>query len=230
MINVETFCALFLDYFRPLRTFHKYSRQIFLAFGCLGFYLVGLIFVTKVGKTVVFNPCSYGKLKLLYKLKQTFQRLQGGVYVFEIFNTYGMAGWSLFFIAACECIAIGWVYGADRHWDEINRMIGPSKIRPLIIFIWKYVGPILCMVSVAAFRPRFYCTLRLKTSWLWATYEGHIFSMFAQTCRRCPFTTLLSTVQCLTVTMSIHLGLKSFVILYQQVRLCGYHSMLCIPL
>ncbi|CAK8673315.1 unnamed protein product [Clavelina lepadiformis] len=117
-VYVESFCAFFLDYIRPLRTFHKYSRQIFLAFSSVGFYLGGLIFMT-----------------------------EGGVYVFEMFNTYGIAGWSLFFISACECIAIGWVYGADRHWDEINRMIGPSKIRPLIIFMWKYVTPILCLVS-----------------------------------------------------------------------------------
>ncbi|XP_076824914.1 sodium- and chloride-dependent GABA transporter 1-like [Clavelina lepadiformis] len=141
LIYVEAFCALFLDYFRPLRTFHKYSRPIFLAFGCLGFYLSGLIFVTK-----------------------------GGVYVFEIFNTYGMAGWSLFFIAACECIAIGWVYGAHRHWDEINRMIGPSKIRPVIIFIWKYVGPILCvLVSI------YYVAVHSRM-----TYGNYIYPPWAQ--------------------------------------------------
>ncbi|CAK8673471.1 unnamed protein product [Clavelina lepadiformis] len=119
-VFVESFCAIFMDIYPRLRNFHKYSREIFLAVCNVGFCSLGMVFMT-----------------------------EGGVYVFEIFNTYGIAGWCVFFIATCEFIAVGWVYGADRHWDEINRMVGYSWIRFVVTLVWKYIGPAICMtVSV----------------------------------------------------------------------------------
>ncbi|XP_076822055.1 sodium- and chloride-dependent GABA transporter 2-like [Clavelina lepadiformis] len=119
-VYMESFCALFMDFSVRLREFHKYSREIFLALCNIGFFLVGLSCVT-----------------------------EGGIYVFEIFNTYGVAGWCLFFIAACEFVAVGWVYGASHYWKQINRMIGPSKLQPVVTFIWKFFGPSICLaVSV----------------------------------------------------------------------------------
>ncbi|XP_076821268.1 sodium- and chloride-dependent betaine transporter-like [Clavelina lepadiformis] len=115
-VYVESFCAFFMDSYPRLRNFHKYSREIFFAVCNAGFCLLGIIFVT-----------------------------EGGVYVFEIFNTYGSAGWSVFLVATCEFVAVGWVYGADRHWDEINRMVGYSRIRFVVALVWKYIGPAICM-------------------------------------------------------------------------------------
>ncbi|XP_076823753.1 sodium- and chloride-dependent betaine transporter-like isoform X2 [Clavelina lepadiformis] len=116
-VFVESFCAIFMDIYPRLRNFHKYSREIFLAVCNVGFCSLGMVFMT-----------------------------EGGVYVFEIFNTYGIAGWCVFFIATCEFIAVGWVYGADRHWDEINRMVGYSRIRFVVTLVWKYIGPAICMM------------------------------------------------------------------------------------
>ncbi|XP_076823755.1 sodium- and chloride-dependent GABA transporter 3-like [Clavelina lepadiformis] len=116
-VYVESFCAIFMDIYPRLRNFHKYSREIFLAVCNVGFCSLGMIFMT-----------------------------EGGVYVFEIFNTYGIAGWCVFFIATCEFVAVGWVYGADRHWDEINRMVGYCRIRFVVTLVWKYIGPAICMM------------------------------------------------------------------------------------
>ncbi|XP_076823831.1 sodium- and chloride-dependent betaine transporter-like [Clavelina lepadiformis] len=140
-VYMESFCALFMDINPRLRKCHKYSRQLFLAICCVGFCLLGMIFMTK-----------------------------GGVYVFEMFNMYGKAGWCLFFIAACEFIAIGWVYGADCHWKEINRMIGPRKIQPIVTVVWKYVGPILCLAMSI-----YYVTAHSPLS-----YGSYVYPVWAQ--------------------------------------------------
>jgi len=73
--------------------------------------------------------------------------LQGGVYIFEIYNNFGVAGWCLFFIATCECLVIGWIYGASRHWLELKKMIGETWGRAWLIASWKFFAPCICSVS-----------------------------------------------------------------------------------
>ena len=73
---------------------------------------------------------------------------QGGIYVFEIFNQYGAAGWCIYLTATAEFIAIGWCYGAKRYLDNIEDMIGSTFLRPFLTITWKYTGPFLCLVSI----------------------------------------------------------------------------------
>ncbi|CAK8673346.1 unnamed protein product [Clavelina lepadiformis] len=153
-VFVESFCAFVMDVCPRLRDFHKYSREIFLVFCNAGFCLLGLICTT-----------------------------EGGVYVFEVINTYGVAGWSLFFIATCEFVAVGWVYGADRHWDEINRMVGSSRVRQLMVLIWKYFGPMICLAIfiyyVTAHSPLSYGSYVYPT---WAQAICHVVASSSAAC------------------------------------------------
>jgi len=45
-------------------------------------------------------------------------------------------------------MAVGWMYGASRHWLEIKKMIGDSLGRLWLIISWKFVGPCICSVRV----------------------------------------------------------------------------------
>uniref|UniRef100_H2YFR3 Transporter n=1 Tax=Ciona savignyi TaxID=51511 RepID=H2YFR3_CIOSA len=70
---------------------------------------------------------------------------QGGIYVFEIFNRYGYAGWCTFLLCGCELVAISWFYGLDIHFKEIENMIGTTRGKFLLKMSWKFISPFICM-------------------------------------------------------------------------------------
>ncbi|CAB1346184.1 unnamed protein product [Coregonus sp. 'balchen'] len=49
---------------------------------------------------------------------------ENGIVLFQLIDSYGPSGTSLLFIACFECIAVAWVYGANRFLDNIEDMIG----------------------------------------------------------------------------------------------------------
>lgn len=94
----------------------KKRRSLFLAASCLLSFIIGLLFVT-----------------------------EGGIYIFNIFNTYACAGWALLTIMFFECIAVSWAYGVDRYYDNIKEMIG---YHPPIFwkYCWLIFTPLLCIL------------------------------------------------------------------------------------
>uniref|UniRef100_A0A3Q3VNP9 Transporter n=1 Tax=Mola mola TaxID=94237 RepID=A0A3Q3VNP9_MOLML len=68
---------------------------------------------------------------------------QGGIFLFQLMDMYGASGITLLFIACCETIAIAWVYGADRFYDNIEDMIG-YKPFPVLKYCWLFITPLLC--------------------------------------------------------------------------------------
>ncbi|XP_037615891.1 sodium- and chloride-dependent GABA transporter 2-like [Sebastes umbrosus] len=72
---------------------------------------------------------------------------QGGIIIFELVDTYGPSGISLLLIACCETIIIGWVYGADRFYDNIEDMIGYRPF-PVLKYCWLFITPLICGVTM----------------------------------------------------------------------------------
>uniref|UniRef100_A0A452HIU2 Solute carrier family 6 member 12 n=1 Tax=Gopherus agassizii TaxID=38772 RepID=A0A452HIU2_9SAUR len=71
---------------------------------------------------------------------------EGGMYVFQLFDYYAASGTCLLFLAIFEAICVGWVYGADRFYNNIEDMIGYRQW-PLFKMCWQVVTPDVCLVG-----------------------------------------------------------------------------------
>lgn len=67
----------------------------------------------------------------------------GGMYVFQIFDYYA-ASRILLLVALFECIAIAWIYGVERFYDNIEMMVG-FRINPFMKICWVALSPIFCL-------------------------------------------------------------------------------------
>lgn len=72
---------------------------------------------------------------------------EGGLYVFQLFDYYACTGMTLLLFAILQSVCIGWVYGADRLYDNIHDMIG---YRPwgYMKYCWKYLTPAICTFTL----------------------------------------------------------------------------------
>uniref|UniRef100_A0AAV2M467 Sodium-and chloride-dependent GABA transporter 3 n=1 Tax=Knipowitschia caucasica TaxID=637954 RepID=A0AAV2M467_KNICA len=68
---------------------------------------------------------------------------EGGMYVFQLFDAYAASGMCLLFVAIFESICIGWVYGSDRFYLNIEDMIGYKPIF-FIKWCWMFLTPGIC--------------------------------------------------------------------------------------
>nr|XP_025046718.1 sodium- and chloride-dependent GABA transporter 2 isoform X3 [Pelodiscus sinensis] len=71
---------------------------------------------------------------------------EGGMYVFQLFDYYAASGMCLLFVAIFETLCIGWVYGADRFYDNIEDMIG-YRPWPVIKYCWLFITPAVCLAT-----------------------------------------------------------------------------------
>ncbi|XP_069084237.1 sodium- and chloride-dependent GABA transporter 2-like [Pleurodeles waltl] len=117
----------------------KNRRELLMLFFSIFSYLIGLIMLT-----------------------------EGGVYVFQLLDYYAASGMCLLFIAMFESICIGWVYGADKFYHNIEHMIGYRPL-PLIKYCWQFVTPALCLAtflfSVIKYTPLTYNKKYVYPSW-----------------------------------------------------------------
>ncbi|KAL7012116.1 hypothetical protein ACKWTF_014643 [Chironomus riparius] len=69
---------------------------------------------------------------------------QGGMYMFQILDSYAVSGFCLLFLIFFECISISWCYGIERFYDGIKDMIGyyPMKWWK---FCWCITTPFICL-------------------------------------------------------------------------------------
>ncbi|XP_039598491.1 sodium- and chloride-dependent GABA transporter 2-like [Polypterus senegalus] len=94
--------------------------------------------------------------------------LQGGVYIFHLVEHYACSGTCLLFIAIVESICIGWVYGADHLYDNIEDMIG-YRPWPIIKYCWTFLTPVICIgtfiFSLVDYTPLKYNNTYVYPSW-----------------------------------------------------------------
>ncbi|XP_071059226.1 sodium- and chloride-dependent GABA transporter 2-like isoform X2 [Pseudochaenichthys georgianus] len=69
---------------------------------------------------------------------------EGGLYIFQVFDYYACSGMTLLLFASMQSFCIGWIYGADLFYENIEDMIG-YKPTSLIKYCLKYVTPVICM-------------------------------------------------------------------------------------
>lgn len=69
---------------------------------------------------------------------------QGGMYIFQIFDSYAVSGFSLLFLIFFECIAISWAFGVNKFYDGIKEMIGYYPIL-MLKFCWVVATPVICI-------------------------------------------------------------------------------------
>jgi solute carrier family 6 GABA transporter-like protein 1 len=70
---------------------------------------------------------------------------EGGIYWFEIFNTYSCAGWAMLLIMLFQCAAVSYGYGVNKYYENVKSMIGyyPGRFWSLC---WSIITPGMCAV------------------------------------------------------------------------------------
>ncbi|KAL3880188.1 hypothetical protein ACJMK2_032451 [Sinanodonta woodiana] len=91
-----------------------YRKEIFIAVACVCQFLIGLSMVCP-----------------------------GGMYVFQLFDYYSGSR-IILFVAAFMCVAVAWIYGINRFYDNIQMMLG-WRIIPYMWICWTVISPVFCM-------------------------------------------------------------------------------------
>ncbi|KAL2090985.1 hypothetical protein ACEWY4_013248 [Coilia grayii] len=113
-VGLESLMTSVTDRF-PTVLRNGYNKQLFLLGLCSVCFLAGLFMVT-----------------------------QGGLYILQLFDHYVCSGATLLFLAICQSVTVGWIYGAERFYRNIEDMIG-YRPWPFIKYCWVYVTPIVCI-------------------------------------------------------------------------------------
>ncbi|XP_051247825.1 sodium- and chloride-dependent GABA transporter 2-like isoform X1 [Dicentrarchus labrax] len=109
--------------------------------------------------------------------------MEGGMYVFQLFDYYAASGMCLLFMAIFETVCIAWVYGADRFYDNIEDMIG-YRPGPYIKYCWLFFTPATC-IGTFAFSLIKYTPLKYNNEYVypwWGYVIGWLLALASMVC------------------------------------------------
>ncbi|XP_063719108.1 sodium- and chloride-dependent GABA transporter 1-like [Symsagittifera roscoffensis] len=156
--GVESFVTSIMDVWPWLRQ-KRLGRPLFTAAVCLTHFFIGLSMVT-----------------------------EGGVYVFEIWNSYSASGKNLLLIALFELVALMYIYGYRKYRRNIVDMLGyDSWILTWFQLCWCVFSPILILGIltfdiVEYFRGNGFLTYGDYVYPKWADAIGWVFVLTAVLC------------------------------------------------
>ena len=106
-VGVEGFVTAIVDLFpQHLRRGHR--KEIFIALCSVFWFLIGLSMVTEVIKIILlsqnlYTNCFTSEINVIW--------FQGGMYVFQLFDSYSASGSALLWVSLFQSVAVGWIYG-----------------------------------------------------------------------------------------------------------------------
>ncbi|XP_054480571.1 sodium- and chloride-dependent GABA transporter 2-like isoform X2 [Anoplopoma fimbria] len=109
--------------------------------------------------------------------------MEGGMYVFQLFDYYAASGMCLLFMSIFETVCIAWVYGADRFYDNIEDMIGYRPGR-YIKYCWLFITPATC-IGTFAFSLIKYTPLKYNNEYVypwWGYFIGWLLALSSMVC------------------------------------------------
>ncbi|XP_032361038.1 sodium- and chloride-dependent GABA transporter 2 isoform X1 [Etheostoma spectabile] len=109
--------------------------------------------------------------------------MEGGMYVFQLFDYYAASGMCLLFMSIFETVCIAWVYGADRFYDNIEDMIG-YRPGPYIKYCWLFLTPATC-IGTFAFSLIKYTPLKYNNEYVypwWGYVIGWLLALSSMVC------------------------------------------------
>ncbi|XP_078480175.1 sodium- and chloride-dependent betaine transporter-like, partial [Lampetra planeri] len=98
---------------------------------------------------------------------------EGGMYLLQLLDHHVCSGTTVLLLSLFESVSIGWVYGADRFYGNINDMIGYRPF-PLMKYCWRYITPLIIFCTFI-FSIVKYSPLKFNNSYvypLWANIFG----------------------------------------------------------
>uniref|UniRef100_A0AAX7U6M3 Solute carrier family 6 member 13 n=1 Tax=Astatotilapia calliptera TaxID=8154 RepID=A0AAX7U6M3_ASTCA len=152
-VCVESLVTAIVDMY-PAVFRRKYRRELFLLGVVLVSFLMGLVML-----------------------------MEGGMYVFQLFDYYAASGMCLLFMSIFETVCIAWVYGADRFYDNIEDMIG-YRPGPYIKCCWLFFSPATC-IGTFAFSLIKYTPLKYNNEYVypwWGYVIGWLLALSSMVC------------------------------------------------
>ena len=124
--EVEAVCTMIVDLKQHWFDKKSIRRPLFVALNCVLCFTLALPMVT-----------------------------QGGIFLFNLCDSYAASGIALLTIVLVECLAIGWLYGVDRFYGDLHHMFGNKmnpREKPWTSFgvCWKWITPVLCAITCGA--------------------------------------------------------------------------------
>ena len=101
----------------------------------------------------------------------------GGIYLFKLFDYYGASGFNLLFLSSAQCLAVTYIYGAEKMWRNVTEMLG-YKLNKFWLVCWQIITPVSCigmiLLKVIMFKSLVY------SAFLFGSYLGSFLVIFGQ--------------------------------------------------